>query len=257
MLPVWKKLLLGLRFFPHHRTGWCPVCGRYTMFICSDPTIPRNNFHCLFCRSKSLERHLAKVFLGQVTESSAESLSGYSLEHDTAIYNLDHGDSISKHLRALENLVCSELFEDKEPGTEVRENLYCQNVENLTFDDERFDVVFSCDVFEHVRDDDAGFREIYRVLKPGGVHVFTVPFGFRREIHEYVDTSGKEDQYVKEPTYHYDSSGERHLVYRTYGFELLSRLEEIGFSTTSFLSSYKDQREGIFDSWVFVSEKEI
>jgi ubiquinone/menaquinone biosynthesis C-methylase UbiE len=39
---------------------------------------------------------------------------------------------------------------------------------NLPFPDESFDIVFSKQVFEHVRHPDAAIRDIERVLKPGG-----------------------------------------------------------------------------------------
>ncbi len=38
----------------------------------------------------------------------------------------------------------------------------------LPFDDESFDVVFSKDAIVHIPDKDALFRDIYRVLRPGG-----------------------------------------------------------------------------------------
>ena len=39
---------------------------------------------------------------------------------------------------------------------------------SLPFDDESFDVVFSKDAIIHIHDKGALFREIYRVLRPGG-----------------------------------------------------------------------------------------
>jgi SAM-dependent methyltransferase len=44
----------------------------------------------------------------------------------------------------------------------------------LPFDDESFDFVVSSQVLEHVDDHDVAFREIYRVLEPGGatLHLF-------------------------------------------------------------------------------------
>jgi len=46
---------------------------------------------------------------------------------------------------------------------------------NLPFTNESFDVVTCFDVFEHVPDDVRAFHEVHRVLKPGGLLVFTVP----------------------------------------------------------------------------------
>lgn len=40
---------------------------------------------------------------------------------------------------------------------------------------ERFDLVLSVDVLEHVEDDVGAMREMYRVAKPGGVIIFTLP----------------------------------------------------------------------------------
>jgi SAM-dependent methyltransferase len=51
----------------------------------------------------------------------------------------------------------------------------CENLERLTFKDDEFDLFLTSDVMEHVFDPDAAFREIGRVLKPGGAHVFVVP----------------------------------------------------------------------------------
>ena len=45
----------------------------------------------------------------------------------------------------------------------------------VPFGDEYFNSVFSNMVVEHVQDIDAHFHEIYRVLKPGGHHVFNTP----------------------------------------------------------------------------------
>ena len=49
------------------------------------------------------------------------------------------------------------------------------SAEELPFDDESIDVVFSHEVLEHVTDDRAAVREAHRVLKPGGCHVVFVP----------------------------------------------------------------------------------
>lgn len=45
----------------------------------------------------------------------------------------------------------------------------------LPFDDACFDCVLSSQVLEHVMDYDSTFREIHRVLKPGGISLHTFP----------------------------------------------------------------------------------
>ncbi len=54
-------------------------------------------------------------------------------------------------------------------------NLVQCSVERLDFPDNAFDVLTSCDVIEHVEDDNQALREFHRVLRPGGVAVLTVP----------------------------------------------------------------------------------
>jgi SAM-dependent methyltransferase len=45
----------------------------------------------------------------------------------------------------------------------------------LPYRDERFDLVISIDVLEHVDDDASALREIYRVCRRGGMLIATVP----------------------------------------------------------------------------------
>ena len=44
-----------------------------------------------------------------------------------------------------------------------------------TLRDSSFDVVVSCQVIEHIKDDRTFLQEIYRVLKPGGTAILTTP----------------------------------------------------------------------------------
>lgn len=45
----------------------------------------------------------------------------------------------------------------------------------IPFDDDYFDLVFSVAVFEHVFNPEEAFREIHRVLKPGGIAIHSFP----------------------------------------------------------------------------------
>jgi SAM-dependent methyltransferase len=60
-------------------------------------------------------------------------------------------------------------------GTLNADGIRCEDITRLTFRDSSLDLILSSDVLEHVPDLDAAFKESYRVLRPGGSHLFTVP----------------------------------------------------------------------------------
>jgi SAM-dependent methyltransferase len=102
------------------------------------------------------------------------------------------------------------------------------DVQNLPYPSEFFDCALSSDVFEHVRLDDRGFCEIFRVLKPGGVFVLQAPYGHIPDTHVLVRPEGDKDIFLEPPQYH----AEHTLVYRIYGVDLLDRLRNLGFCVT-------------------------
>jgi SAM-dependent methyltransferase len=170
------------------------------------------------------------------------------------IYNTD--TNIWEKYFTNNNHYVSSIFSEEYPfGTEIRKNVFCQNLEALTFTDESFDIVITEDVFEHIRNYRKAFLEIYRVLKKGGIHVFTIPFLFNQETIVRVDTSTEKDIFIMPPEYHIDRIRGRILAYRTFGIDLFKILSDIGFSTTVNNSTLEDSRYGIYNSSVFVSKK--
>jgi SAM-dependent methyltransferase len=154
-----------------------------------------------------------------------------------------------------DNYISSEYFPDVAPGGE-KHGVICRDLERLSFGDEAFDLVLTEDVLEHVRHPEAAFKEIFRVLKPNGYHVFTIPFYFDRKTTTRVDTKDGEDVYLLEPEYHGDTLRDRILVYTDFGYDLLGRLSNLGFATDILFSTHHDAvRYGIADSYVFISSK--
>lgn len=79
--------------------------------------------------------------------------------------------------RGYDCLGCDIKIRDCEPAAELAANDLIRQIERpyrVPFDDASFSLVFSDQVFEHVRHPEDAFREIHRVLKPGGIglHVF-------------------------------------------------------------------------------------
>ena len=97
--------------------------------------------------------------------------------------------------------------------------------------DEHFDYVLCNHILEHVVNDRQGMRECQRVLKPGGIAIFSVPlFENGRETFEPPPgMSKREIQRI---------CGWDHK--RIYGFDFLARLREAGFETSEITCTPED-----------------
>ena len=249
--PKLGKAVLNYR---HHRFGRCTVCGRLTIFFCLDKESFRNTMICLFCRSASRNRHVAKAMLGIIGEECS-SIADLPSAADVTIYNTAMDDCFCRVLRNYNGCFSSYYKDGVTTGAEISPRTSCQNIEALNYADNSFDFVITEDVFEHVRHPEKGFREIYRVLRPGGNHIFTIPFHFDRHTLIRVDTSDDEDVHLLPPEYHGDPLRGTILAYRTFGIDMFAQLNDIGFETRVEFSSFADRTSGIFDSSVFVSRR--
>ncbi|HKB15154.1 MAG TPA: class I SAM-dependent methyltransferase, partial [Planctomycetota bacterium] len=99
------------------------------------------------------------------------------------------------------------------------------NLESLPDPDGRFDWVIAADVFEHVRRDGPAFKEVHRVLRPGGWFFLQIPFDPEWETVPRIDVAEEGDRYLLPAEYH----AGRTLVYRHYGRDLPGKLQEVGF----------------------------
>jgi SAM-dependent methyltransferase len=138
-------------------------------------------------------------------------------------------------LRRLPHYVNSYYWPEVTPGEE-QDGVRCEDLRHLTFADESFDLVISSDILEHVRGPMDAFAEIFRVLRPGARHVFTVPmiWPLPSTTQTRVDYSGPEDNHLLPPVYHgspTDPQGS--LVYTDFGMDLPESLRELGFETVT------------------------
>ncbi|AFY90027.1 class I SAM-dependent methyltransferase [Chroococcidiopsis thermalis] len=244
----------AVKNFAFHKLGRCNVCGKISLFVCLDVDLARNNMYCMFCRSSSRKRHVAKIILSEVIQNTP-SISCIPKKQSLKIYSTDTNDAFYKVLSNYDSYTSSIFSPNIKTGTEIHERVFCQNLEKLTFDNETFDLVITEDVFEHVRDYQRGFSEVNRVLKTGGYHIFTVPCYFDRPTLVRVDTSTDEDVYLLPPEYHGDKIRGKILAYRTFGIDLFHFLHSLGFETRVDFSNYSDQKLGIFNSYVFITRK--
>lgn len=120
---------------------------------------------CLRCGANITNLSLIPV----IKSHFEESYSGKSA------YELSSYGSTLAWLKAnWPTVIASEFFPREKLGSAIG-GVLNQDVQELTFDNERFDLVTSNQVFEHVPDDIRGYAECFRVLRKGGALIFSVP----------------------------------------------------------------------------------
>ena len=157
----------------------------------------------------------------------------------------------------------SQYKPNKPMGKVLAKGVTNQNLECLTFADESLDIVITSDVMGHVRLDGRAHSEIYRVLKPGGIYIFTVPHDrawaetlVRVQITDAEDPS--KDVHLLEPEYHGDTNsdeGSEVLAYRTYGRDIETKLADLGFEVNYYRVDMPDQ--GILNTELYFCRKKV
>lgn len=155
------------------------------------------------------------------------------------------------------NYSFSHFFEGIQPGA-LHQGRRCENLESLTFPSESLDIFITQDVLEHVFRPDQAVLEILRVLKTGGVHIFTAP------KHKFLKVSGPRATladgqivHLKPEEYHGNPIGDgRSLVTWDYGddFEFLLH-KWCGFPTITYIT--RDDHLGLDGEYleVFLTRK--
>jgi SAM-dependent methyltransferase len=226
--------------------GYCPCCEEKTWFI-SEKDWLRDNYICQRCKSIPRFRAIInriKEYIGDISKKS--------------VYEAAPGGSSSSWVqRNAGNYISSHFWDDIPLGGQKGTH-YCQNMEQLTFEDNLFDLVVTQDVFEHIFEPEKAFREIHRVLKPGGYHIFTVPYyrGTNTTVRAKLEENGK-IKYFKEPVYHGNPiSQDGSLVTYDWGEDLTQLIFLwTGMITTIYLE--KNEYYGLEAEFleVFVSKK--
>ena len=130
-----------------------------------------------------------------------------------------------------ERLICSEFLEDAEQSFS---DIPHQDLCALTFSDASFDLVLCNELFEHVQDLELAFREIARVLRPGGRLVATCPLAFGQaeaivKAHA-IRAPASWTISVSRVPWRSGAPAAGSLVYRIPGWDVLGQLQAAGFS---------------------------
>ncbi len=240
--------------------GFCPLCAKTSLFLLN-PENPREWGNCLWCfansrykvmgsliqkiirlHSRGIDPRIpdfSEALAREPTPLTLKAVISRSMPPNYTIFEPDSRGTLHNLLQKYPRYIFSEFFPQNPLGTRVN-GILNEDLQRLTFHSNQFDLILTQDVFEHIQDPFLAFREIKRVLKPGGIHLFTVPLYGEHSVTR-IDKTGKKilpDEYHSD---HQDKGGA--LVFSNFGHDLLARLEEMGFKV--FIYSKKDMKQGI------------
>lgn len=223
--------------------GYCPICENKALFVETGPWL-RDEYRCATCGTIPRQRALVRALNRFVPEWRALQL------HESS----PSVASIAWFGSRCSGYSWSYFYEDIPLGS-YRDGNRCENLENLTFPNESFDVFVTQDVFEHIFNPEKAFAEIYRVLKVGGCHVFSVPVDEKIQTRTRARIAAGEVEYLLPPDYHGNPiDNEGSLVTHEYGMDITGLMGE-NMMTVVMLE--KDRHFGIDGEYlhIFVCKK--
>jgi SAM-dependent methyltransferase len=161
--------------------------------------------YCPRCNSKARHRRIW-LYLEQKTNLFKDHLR---------LFHVSPKYSLSRRFIAMPELdyVSVDLYD--RPNVRARMDLTANPIRS-----DAFDAIVCVHVPEHVKEDRKAIWELFRVLKPGGWAVISVPIR--------LDQKTFEDPTITSPEERKRAFGETEHV-RLYGYDLIERLEECGF----------------------------
>ncbi len=188
----------------------CPCCGHQYKTFSAYGIQSRENARCWHCNS--LERHrLLHLYLEEETDLF-QSQANKSLLH--------FGPSEVMYDRF------SQLSSIAYTAVDLNPADYPMQLQKMDMTDiggpaKTYDYILAIHIMEHIKDDIAAMRELYRVLKPGAKAIIMIPIDLDTEktIESDVSLSGDENELLYGQTDHV----------RLYGQDFSDRLEQLGF----------------------------
>jgi SAM-dependent methyltransferase len=235
-LTWFEKLMVRTHFGGLAR---CCVCGSVSTIQVKEENL-RETCICSKCSSTNRQRQIAIVACNRISSCMnrrISSLHEFASLDNFVVYNAEARGALHEQLSQIKNYLCSEYFGESYKSGDFVNTIMHQDLMALSLQDDSVDLVLSADVLEHIPNPYRAHEEIYRILKPGGRHIFTVPFyqeEFLDETRTVLDSSGNA-VFLKDPQYHSDPiRSEGALVYTIFSLEMLVKLRKIGFRTNLY-----------------------
>lgn len=232
--------------------GHCPCCEKRTLFKSHDYNY-REYYQCIRCGSNPRQRAIIKVIKYLYPNWTETKI------HESS----PSGATFKKMLHTCNEYSYSYFYPEKNLGEPLNESnqVTNQNLENLTFPDESFDLFITQDVLEHINEPLKALKEIYRCLKPGGLHIFTVPVALFKSTRPRIKIENGKITPIMEEVYHGNPISEKgSLVTYDWGGDICSIIDNTAPFKTKVISFYpsKENHQIGVDAmpiFIFVSTK--
>lgn len=207
----------------------CSACGKAAKYTSFEPVdehlqnewgLPkplakmfnkREGMICEGCGSSVRAQGLASAILDSKYGLGAKNLKEWVEKVNATnmqICELNSCHELHKILTGLKNLTYAEYGTSSE-----------QDIENLTYSDDSFDMVLHSETLEHVNDPSRAMDECRRVLKPDGSVLFTTPVVWSRVTRVRSKLVDGKIVNVEPPSYHGQRTDD-YLVFREFGRDI-------------------------------------
>lgn len=207
-LKVWLRALVRdpKQFFRDRDKFQCSFCGYRGYFVTARRGYINGPFRCPNCESRPRDRSIALYF-----RKNSLTLNGKNILHLAPEWPL---------FRKLKNelgYVGGDIQKRRNANAII-------DITSINFDANHFDFLICNHVMEHVQDDKKAMKECYRVLKNGGIAIFSVPLSGKPETWE--PPAGMSVPEIEAIV------GWDHKRY--YGYDFSDKLEKFGFQVEIF-----------------------
>lgn len=247
--------------FPSFTTsGFCFVCQKRAQFLSSWELANdvgghlevnwREQMQCPRCRLNNRMRASIHLLMDIIAPTSESRI--YATEQSSPLFSYLH--------KCFPVLQGSEFVQDAALMSENNsKKLRHEDLTQLSFPTDSFDVILSFDVLEHIPNYRSAFTECARTLKPAGKMLFSVPFD-ANSVHNHIRAELHKDgtiEHLLPPEYHDDPRNpEGCLCFQHFGWEMLEEMKQAGFSSVSTLSYYSREYGYLGDNQMqFLAEK--
>lgn len=236
--------------------GRCPLCQTSTHFEGEPYGDIRERLACANCGANARQRAAFSVLHSSCSNLAAAHV--YATEQASAFYRMlrsrvgradggEFGLGLLQWLRVQLWMLKNGLFE----------RLRIRDLTALDFPDAALDAVISLDVLEHVPDYRRALGEVVRVLRPGGVFVFTVPFYHDQAECQQIAwlQSDGTMAFAEAPEYHGDPVSGGVLCFHHFGWDLLKDMREAGFVEAEAVRVYLPEAGLPVGQWVLCGRR--